>query len=59
MKNARKQAVELAKQAIKEFKEIGAVGAKAAINKSVNQLIAHIIITIIAIIIFSLIGKFN
>jgi DnaJ-class molecular chaperone len=57
MQNARKQAVELAKQTIKDFKDIGLAGAKAAAKESGGQFIAHIVITIIVIIIFSLINK--
>lgn len=59
MQNARKQAIELAKQTIKDFKDIGLAGAKAAAKESGGQLIAHIAITIIVIIIFSLINKCN
>lgn len=59
MQNARKQAVDLAKQTIKDFKNIGMAGAKAAAKESGSQLIAHIAIGIIAIIIFSIVGKCN
>ena len=59
MRNARRQAIILAKQTIIDFKDIGAVGAKAAAKKSGTQFIAHIVITIIAIIVFSIIGKCN
>ena len=57
MQNARKQAVELAKQTIQDFKDIGLAGAKAAAKESGGQFIAHVVITIIVIIIFSLINK--
>jgi hypothetical protein len=59
MKIARRQAVNLAKQTIKGFKDIGTAGVKGASKKSGKQFIAHIVISIIviiAIIIFSIIG---
>jgi DnaJ-class molecular chaperone len=59
MQNARKQAVDLAKQTIKDFKDIGLAGAKAAAKESGSQLVAHIIIAIVAVIIFSIVGKCN
>lgn len=59
MNNARKQAVDLAKQTIKDFKNIGLAGAKAAAKESGSQLIVQIVIGIVALIIFSMIGKCN
>lgn len=57
MRNARKQAVDLAKQTIKDFKDIGIVGAKAATKGAGNQLVAQILISIVIIAIFGIIGK--
>lgn len=56
IENARRQAVNLAIQTIKDFKDIGTVGVKAAAKASGTQFVAQIVISIIAIIIFSLIG---
>ena len=56
MQNARSQAVNLAKQTVKDFKEIGTAGGKAAGKEFGKQFIAQVLISIIAIIIFSIIG---
>lgn len=59
MNNAKKQAVDLAKQTIEDFKGMVSVGAKAAVKEAGNQFIAQIVISIIFIIIFALAKSCN
>lgn len=54
MSNAKKQAVDLAKQTIEDFKGMVTVGVKAAAKEAGNQFIIQIIISILFIIIFAL-----
>jgi DnaJ-class molecular chaperone len=54
MKNAKHQAVDLAKQTIEDFKGMVSVGLKEAAKGAGNQLIAQIAVGIIFLIIFSL-----
>jgi len=54
MNNAKKQAVDLAKQTIEDFKGMVSVGVKAAAKEAGNQFVAQIIISIIFIIIIGL-----
>lgn len=54
MNNAKKQAVELAKQTIKDLKGMVSVGVKAAAKEAGNQFVAQIIISIVIIVIIAL-----
>lgn len=54
MNNAKKQAVDLAKQTIEDLKGMVSVGAKAAAKEAGNQFIAQIIISVVIILIFAL-----
>lgn len=56
MQNAKRQAVVLAKQAINDFKEIGLNASKEAAKSAGSQLLFQIIISIFAVILFSVIG---
>lgn len=56
MTNAKRQAVNLAKQTIEDLKGMVNSGTKAAAKEAGSQFFAQIIISIIVIIIFSLIG---
>ncbi len=56
MDNARQQAVNLAKQTIEDLKGMLKDGTKAAAKEAGNQFVAQLTISIIALIIFSLIG---
>lgn len=56
MQNAKRQAVDLAKQAIKDFKEIGLNASKEAAKSAGSQLLFQIIISIFAVILFSVFG---
>lgn len=59
MANARKQAVDLAKQTIKDFKDIGKAGVKAATKEAGNYLVGYIIVGIVLTILMSLVGQCN
>ena len=59
MNNAKKQAVDLAKQTIEDFKGMVSVGVKAAAKEAGNQFIIQIVISIIFIIIFVLAKSCN
>lgn len=54
MNNAKKQAVDLAKQTIEDLKGMVSVGAKAAAKEAGNQFIAQLIISVVVILIFAL-----
>lgn len=54
MNNAKKQAVDLAKQAIKDFKEMAYVGGKAAAQEAGKAFMSYFIMGIIITIIFVL-----
>lgn len=54
MNNARKQSVDLAKQTIKDFKGMVAVGFKEGIKASGNALIVQIIISIVVLLVIGL-----
>ena len=54
MNSARKQSVDLAKQTIKDFKGMVAVGFKEGVKASGSALIGQVVIGIIVLIIFSL-----
>jgi DnaJ-class molecular chaperone len=59
MQNAKKQAANIVMQTLKDFKDIGLEGVKAATKASGNQLIAQLVISVLAIIIFFIVGKCN
>ena len=59
MDNAKKQAIDLAKQTIEDLKGMVTVGAKAAVKEGGNMLIAQIAIGVIALIIFGLVRTCN
>jgi len=59
MNNAKKQAVDLAKQTIEDLKGMVSVGVKAAAKEAGNQFVAQIVISIIFIIIFALAKSCN
>lgn len=59
MENARKQAIDLAKKTIEDFKEISTAGAKAAANEAVAGLGRYLVFSIIIFIIFALIRTCN
>ena len=50
MDNAKKQAVDLAKQTIEDFKGMVAAGAKAAVKEARNVIVFYIIIGLIAVL---------
>jgi curved DNA-binding protein CbpA len=54
MDNAKKQAVDLAKQTIEDFKGMVAVGAKAAVKGARNVIVFYIIIGLIATLILGI-----
>ncbi len=54
MTNARKQAVDLAKQTIEDFKGMASIGAKEAVKGAGTQFIYQIIAGIILVLIFAL-----
>lgn len=54
MGNARKQAVDLAKQTIEDFKGMVAVGAKAAVKEAGNLFTFYIIIGLISILVLGI-----
>jgi DnaJ-class molecular chaperone len=57
MENARKQAVNLAKQTLKDFKDIGIAGLKGAAKQGGGLLIGFIIIAIVITIAMAIIGQ--
>lgn len=57
--NAKQQAVELAKQSIKDFKDITKVGLENSINGCLGAIIVQIIIGLFFIFIFSIIKSCN
>ena len=59
MENARKQAVDLAKQTIKDFKDIGKAGAKGAVKEAGGLFIGYIILGLSIVIIMALVGQCN
>lgn len=59
MNNARKQAVDLAKQTIKDFKDITLAGAKGVVEKAGDMFIGYIILAIIIGIISAIVGTCN
>jgi DnaJ-class molecular chaperone len=59
MRNAQKQAVDLAKQSIQDFKGIASVGMKAAVKEAGNQFIIQVIVGIIFFIIIVLSNSCN
>jgi curved DNA-binding protein CbpA len=59
MNNAKKQAVDLARQTIKDFKGMVSVGVKAAAKEAGNQFVIQIVISIIFIIILVLVKYCN
>ena len=59
MTNAKRQAVDLAKQTIEDLKGMVKVGAKAAVKEAGNQFIYQIIISIIFLLIFGLAKSCN
>ena len=54
IKNAQRQAVDLAKQTIKDFKGMAAVGLKEGLKASGNAVIGQLIIGVIFLLIFGL-----
>ena len=54
MDNAKRQAVDLAKQTIEDLKGMAAAGAKAAVKETGNQFVYQIIIAVVILIIFGL-----
>ncbi len=59
MKNAKHQAVDLAKQTVEDFKGMVSVGVKEAAKGAGNQLVAQIAVSIIFILIFALAKSCN
>jgi curved DNA-binding protein CbpA len=59
MNNAKKQAVDLAKQTIKDFKDIAKEGAKGATRQAGSLLIGYIILAIVIAIISAIVGQCN
>ena len=57
MQNARKQAADLAKQAAKEFADVGKAGVKGAVRGATNYFIGYLIVGIILSVVFSVIGR--
>ena len=54
IKNARKQAVDLAAQTIKDLKGMVAAGAKAAVKETGNQIVIQIVIGVVVLAIFGI-----
>jgi curved DNA-binding protein CbpA len=59
MQNARRQAEDMAKQAIKEFADVGKVGIKGAAKGASNYLVGYILAGVLLTIVFSIIGNCN
>lgn len=59
MENARKQAVDLAKKTMEDFKGISTAGAKAVVNEVVAGIGRYVIVSLIIFIIFALIRTCN
>lgn len=57
--NARKQAVDLAKQTIKDFKDIAKSGAKGAVKEGGSLLVGYIILAVLIAIITAIVGQCN
>lgn len=54
MKNARKQSVGMAQQAIRDFKGMVKAGAKAGIEEAGRSFMAQIVISIIVLIVIAI-----
>lgn len=59
MENARKQAIDLAKKTIADFKDISSTGAKAVANEAIAGIGRFIVFSLITFIIFSLTKSCN
>lgn len=59
MDNAKKQAVELAKQTIEDLKGMIHVGAKAAVKEAGNMIVVQIVIGVVFLVIIALVKACN
>jgi len=59
IRNARNQAVDLAKQTIQDFKDIAKAGAKGAAKEASSLLIGFIILGIVIAIVMAIVGQCN